>query len=153
MVWHIRGKRILTDSEASAEDGPGIPEWLWIAVGCFVMSWWLFASYEQAFGAATVIGVIVGLLAYFFEDHVVPLGIYFCVGVLGWKALHWGKDGIYAVAIALGLMIWFGGWMFFGAMNFKGHTILRILLVIVIGVIWYFNLADPLATQLTRLLQ
>ena len=152
MVWHIRGKRILTDSEARAEDGPGISEWLGIAAACFVMSWWLFASYDEALGAATIVGVIVGLLAYFFEDYVVPWGIYFCVGVLGWKALHWGKEGIFAVAVALGLMIWFWGDMFFGATNYRGHTILRILLVLVVGVIWYFNLADPLATQLNGLL-
>ena len=116
------------------------------------MSWWLFASYEKALGAATIVGVIVGLLAYFFEDYVVPWGIYFCVGVLGWKVLHWGKEGIFAVAVALGLMIWFWGFMFFSATNYRGHTILRILLVIVVGVIWYFNLADPLATQLNGLL-
>ena len=158
MVWHIRGSRILTNSEARAEDSrDSYPEWLGLAGGCFVMSWWLFAGYEQAFGAAIIVGVVVGVLAYFFEDVVVPWGIYFCVGVLGWKALHWGRDGILAVAGALCLFIWFWGDMLFSyAADWEtsavGHKILRVLLVITIGGVWYFNLTDPLLNLVAGLL-
>ena len=104
MVWHIRGKRILTDSEASAEDAWTAFEGSWlgaVTAGFFsglLPVWW--ASGE--FGVGILAGFVVGILNVRWP-MIGALSLYFFASVAIWKLVppYWSWGAYLVLAIWL----------------------------------------------------
>ena len=105
MVWHIRGKRILSDSEARSEDALSWFEGTWMAPALvafavtFPTIWWATGDV----GIGMLAGIGLGVLNIFFP----AVGVWCLVWAIGfvlWKLLppywNWGA------AVLVGI----GGW-------------------------------------------